>query len=317
METDHNKEMDGGLALLDSAYADLKMERPRISEAMDNLILGLRDIRSAMPIEAWELFSRSVILHHPIKSLLHQDPFTRRNFEKPRGYDGDAKTLDFIYGYADLTKHDLTPLGKAIYEYTTNSPSCRAVRERRMIISRMIDNAAAKVKKPRIFSLACGHMREAGTSSAFGEGAVGEVVAMDYDKKCLSLVSRELSHFKITTVHNSVRELFFTRKRKKLEKFDLIYASGLYDYLSQRVAVRLTEILFGMLNHGGSLLLSNFVPHIRDVGYMETFMDWRLIYRNEEQLEETLSGVSPGDLDKMRVFFEENRNIVFLEAIKA
>jgi len=32
-------------------------------------------------------------VEHPIRELIHEDPFTRRAFEKPRGYDGDTELL--------------------------------------------------------------------------------------------------------------------------------------------------------------------------------------------------------------------------------
>src|SRR5438105_2201084 len=34
---------------------------------------------------------------HALFYFVQQSPFTRRAYEKPRGYPGDAATLDFIY----------------------------------------------------------------------------------------------------------------------------------------------------------------------------------------------------------------------------
>ena len=40
-------------------------------------------------------------LNHPACGLMRQDPFTFRAFSKPRGYAGDAVTVDYIYGLGE------------------------------------------------------------------------------------------------------------------------------------------------------------------------------------------------------------------------
>ena len=53
---------------------------------------------------------------------------------------------------------------------------------------------------------------------------------------------------------------------------------------SQSMATRLTHRLFSMLKPGGRLLIANFTPSASGRGYMEAFMDWRLIYRSPDEL---------------------------------
>jgi len=306
-----------GIELLDHIYSEITGGDAPVHDVMEELFCGLRDIRLQMAVEDWEHFSRSLLLHHPSLNLFHQDPFTRRSFEKPRGYDGDAKLLDFIYGYNDLAEYDVTELGKKIYDYTTNSPASRSVRMRRETIAKTIDAQAKEKDMPRIFSLACGHLREGHVSQAIQEKRIKELVAMDYDKKSLAVVNDEFSQLNVKTVHGSIRDLILSRKFNKLGMFDFVYVSGLYDYLSQRVATRLTTKLFSMLNPGGRLMVSNFLPHIKDVGYMETFMDWRLIYRDESQLLDIAANIPPKQVKDAKTFIDENENIVFLRIIKA
>ena len=52
---------------------------------------------------------------------------------------------------------------------------------------------------------------------------------------------------------------------------DLIYAAGLYDYLGDAIAIQLTSRLLQMLapGGGGRLLIANFNPDLRDIGYLE------------------------------------------------
>jgi hypothetical protein len=96
-----------------------------------------------------------------------------------------------------------------------------------------------------------------------------------------------------------------------------VYAAGLYDYLSQSFATRLTKVMFDMLRSGGKLLVANFVPNHAEVGYMETFMQWHLIYRTEHKLAALADEIPPSEIAFKRTFLEENGNILFLEIIKA
>src|ERR1700739_1428470 len=45
---------------------------------------------------------RDICQAHSLHKRMLEDPFTRRAFEKPRGYVGDAVMLDYIYRPQDL-----------------------------------------------------------------------------------------------------------------------------------------------------------------------------------------------------------------------
>src|ERR1700730_8656601 len=65
-----------------------------VAEGMHDLLplLQGRRLRSSEP--AWTEFV-GMCLAHPLRELVHQDPFTYRTFSKPRGYAGDAVMLDY------------------------------------------------------------------------------------------------------------------------------------------------------------------------------------------------------------------------------
>ena len=104
-------------------------------------------------------------------------------------------------------------------------------------------------------------------------------------------------------------------KDQRLADFDLIYAAGLFDYLSARVCRRLMANLFARLRSGGRLLVANFVPGGRDAGYLQAFMDWRLIYRPKDDILDFPSGLVACELGEP-AFIEPSRNIGFLEIEK-
>ena len=104
--------------------------------------------------------------------------------------------------------------------------------------------------------------------------------------------------------------------RRDLGRFHLIYSTGLYDYLQQTSGQRLTATLFEMLAGGGRLLVANFLPGIPGVGYMESYMDWKLVYRTRREILDLAAEIPQAQLHEVKIFAEENRNIIFLELMK-
>lgn len=136
-------------------------------------------------------------------------------------------------------------------------------------------------------------------------------MAIDQDKESLAVVEREMSTLGVETLAASVRDVL--KGQVALTGFDLVYATGLYDYLTEPVAQRLCEILFGMLNPGGRFLIANFLPNIPNAGYMEPYMDWWLIYRTEAELLRLAQTLPDEQVERVNLFVEENKNIAFLE----
>ncbi len=80
---------------------------------------------------------------------------------------------------------------------------------------------------------------------------------------------------------------------------------------------RLASNLFRMLRPKGRLVIANFLPDIRDVGYMEAYMDWFLVYRNREQMINLTMEIPQAAIRDIILWSEENQNILFLEVKKA
>jgi hypothetical protein len=64
------------------------------------------------------------------------------------------------------------------------------------------------------------------------------------------------------------------------------------------------------------LLVGNFLNDIDDIGYMESFMGWNLVFRTREQIVSLADGIEEG-LGALRYFEESERNIGFLLVRKA
>jgi hypothetical protein len=284
-----------------------------VPEAFGRLVAGLQEIRERARPGEWKAFARSECLNHPIRALIHQSPFSRRAFEKPRGYAGDAETLDFAYGYATLPE-GTTQLGAELYMCEREAPSVKSARDRIDVLACAVDRIARQIGSPRVLSIACGHLREAHVSRAVAQGKIAEYVAMDHDPVSLSVIDRELAGKSITTVHGSVKQLL--KKEIKFEDFDLVYSAGLFDYLTQPVATALTALMFSMLKPKGHLLIANYARGSDGTGYMESFMGWHLIYRAEDDLRALTESIAPADIKDIITFRDLHQNVVFLDLVK-
>ena len=238
---------------LDLTYDELRSGR--IAPALDELFDDLKSRRDEEPA-GWPAYARTC-LDHPLRALLHQDPFTYRAFSKPRGYAGDAVMMDYIYGLGEAAPaaREATPLGRAIFQYMDSRPSAEAVRYRRRLLAGLIDRVARR-GSAGVLAIAAGHLREVELSTSVQSGALREFVALDQDENSLTVVEREYARFGVRSVPGSVRQIL--ARKTGLGQYDLVYAAGLFDYLNAPVAAALTSRMFEMVRPGGLLLIPNF-----------------------------------------------------------
>jgi extracellular factor (EF) 3-hydroxypalmitic acid methyl ester biosynthesis protein len=309
-----------------SSHAPLVQENPAldtvnqqlrqgpIAFALEELFEDLRARREEEP-ETWPGYARAC-LNHPVCNLLHQYPFTYRAFSKPRGYAGDAVMMDYIYGLGEAKQaaREATALGRAIFQYMDTRPSAHAVRYRRQLIAGLIDSVIERGGK-RVLALAAGHLREVESSHAVRTGRVEDFVALDQDEASLAVVARDYGHLGVRTMHGSVRQVLAGKANPG--QFDFVYAAGLFDYLSGPAATALTIRMFEMTRPGGLILIPNFLTGVRDSGYMEAFMDWRLIYRDHADMQALAEALPPSDVADCRIFDDSDDAITFLLLSKA
>ena len=295
--------------VIDRVYSKIKNVN-QISEGMEELFSGLREIRLGSSENEWHEIVRTVLLSHPIKEIIDSDPITHRSFHKPRGYPGDAVLLDMIYFHPSIKFKNVSEVGEKIYEYTSNEMAAKAVRYRKDYLARFIDLLAEKKNKPKVLSVACGHLREVEASNAVKKKALGAYIATDQDSKSIQRVKRDYQQYGVTVLNKSVGDII--KRNFDFKDFDLIYSAGLYDYLDKKVALKLTSRLFELLAGGGVLVFTNFLPGIKAVGYMESYMAWQLIFRDEPQMLELVYDIPRNRIERVEIFAEKEENIAFL-----
>lgn len=309
-DSDELRESTAQLALiLDLASQAFARGRPA-AQTVHRLAGRLHELRRKVAPAVWQKLV-PLAQQHRVAEYLIQDPFTRWSVEKPRGYSGDAGLLDIYYKHpiADDIVASSSLLGRQIYAYTSEAASSVAGRERRDILARTVDETAGRAENAEVLAIACGHLREAERSDALAKRTLQRWIGLDQDPVSVATVNRDFAGTAVEARHGSVRGIL--RRAYALGTFDLVYASGLYDYLPRAIGVRLLQRAMELVKPGGEFLFANFSDEITTDGYMETFMDWPLILRSDSDMRDIINAALGGSSFEAQVYYGSNRNIVY------
>jgi hypothetical protein len=262
--------------MLDAFQADLTTAGASV--AIGHLAASLASHRASLPRDGWKA-SCATVDQHPALAVLLEDPYSRDARTKPAGYAGDARTLDYVY-LQDPGAQRLTDIGRSLFEVSTSVPIAAAVRDRCGVLAAAIEDRASH-SPISAASIACGHARELDRidpcvcSRVRFWGMDQDAASVEY---CRSRIARADAAFEV----GAVRDLITGRTR--IPASDVIYASGLFDYLDDRAGAVLVRRMFASLNSGGVLLVPNLTPHNDEAGYMEAVMNWWMCYRTEDDM---------------------------------
>lgn len=231
-----------------------------------------------------------------LHGLLMQSPWMYRARHKPLGYPGDFELMNGLYG-----NHFVGPtlFAKALNLAFVSTPAAEAVRARKDLIKGEL-SAALDQAEPnrlvRILSIAAGPAQEIYellSERPRIEGPV-EIVLFEQDRRALTYAYARLNRVvnqrwrgqvKVVLRHDSIKRLLlgstvFTEQGL----FDMVYASGLFDYLQRNTWIRLCRTLYGTVAPGGSLYVGNMAPDNPTRWVMEVHLDWQLLHRERSEL---------------------------------
>jgi extracellular factor (EF) 3-hydroxypalmitic acid methyl ester biosynthesis protein len=118
---------------------------------------------------------------HRLFKIVQQDPYMRRDFQKPRGYAGDAVMLDCVYD--GLAPRCTSALGLECFAGTTRGPMGLSVLLRRCLLRAYLDQCVTDGEQYRILPIASGHCHELQGSLVTKSEFQGEFVALDQNVK--------------------------------------------------------------------------------------------------------------------------------------
>jgi len=225
-----------------------------------------------------------------------QAPCIRHAWRKPLGYAGDYQLMDT--GYANMPEGE-TALGRMLHQWFSLTLGGTAVRSRRRwILLEMQRHGRAHSEDWRVMSVASGsawEFRDLLAESFLVDRA--QIRCVDQDPRALAAARAGYDaaaqtfgrRAPITFVHQDIRALI--RGQGEHPPQDFVYSLGLYDYLDERAARRLTASLFGLLRPGGRLIVGNYNPSNDAQPLLELIMDWPLIHRSAAEVAALADGL--------------------------
>jgi hypothetical protein len=260
-------------------------------------------------------------------------PLHRRAYEKPLGYAGDYRMMELCF----------TPVlggdglfGRFLHSIAQNYALGRAVVAREVVMRGAVRAAIeAEGDGPvRILALAAGPAMEL---RRFLEETTSlrrpvQLILLDQDPHAhetahanLTRILLERHHgmlpVMVQCLHFSVRQVIRPQTREEqrvvqevLSDLDLVYSAGLYDYLPDLVALRLTRRLYARLRAGGRLLIGNLVD-TPDGWILEYVVGWLLRYRTNESMLSLAHGLEPNPVS-VGLVRDATERCIFLDVRK-
>ncbi|MCC7376270.1 MAG: class I SAM-dependent methyltransferase [Verrucomicrobiales bacterium] len=233
-----------------------------------------------------------------IHPLVMCSPFVYRTFHKPLGYAGDYEMVNMIL----REPHEgATLFAKLVNALFLQNPPAQAHRNRiHHLRRRLVEETtrmAAKGKRARIFNLGCGPAREVQLFITEDEVSNhADFTLADFNSETLGFARAQLEdlrgrHGRTTgmefvekSIHQLLKESLRATEGDLAGGFDMVYCAGLFDYVSDRVCRRLTELFYQMLAPGGLLLVTNVDASKPFRHSMDYLLEWHLIFRNRQQM---------------------------------
>lgn len=210
------------------------------------------------------------------------------SLKKPYGYAGDYKIIDDIY----LNNPTTEGFDRLFDNYFQMSAISVAVRNRKEDFKRLITDFVLKrnAGELRIMNLASGPCREIKEIASLGRSMFTNVIidcyendnnAIDYARNLLANHALKINFIKENVVRIALKKEIDSMIDRK---YDFIYSTGLFDYLEERIAIRLIRNLKKLLKPNGVLAISD----VRDkysnpsIHFMEWVGEWYLVYRDDD-----------------------------------
>jgi len=225
-------------------------------------------------------------------------PFGQRTFYKPLGYAGDYEMMNMI--------HRNQPEGNSLYEklihfLLVSQWPAQSVRNRIAHLKTHLLQETARVvrsgRRARVLNVGCGPARE--VQDFLKETSLAsevDFVLLDFNEETLGHASAQVNRLKSQfsrqtrietrqiSVHQLLRQNAQPGHAAAEPGYDLVYCSGLFDYLSEPTCQSLVNLFYDWLRPGGTVIVANMNDSRPFRNFIEFVLDWQLIYRDSGKM---------------------------------
>jgi SAM-dependent methyltransferase len=283
----------------------------RISDAVDGLLRADRELNLADPSAHMQVGGRlhalGVQIHggvlagvaeediaaivQPARSACARSPFMRDENEWARGYPSDFRLVEHVL--AQENKATPNTLGWHVETHLQGVAITHQLRNRVMHQTRLIgDTLTAQRGGPRsVLVIAAGTAPDLRRIPPNIVRPGDRFVLTDVDPDALELAQQRLGPLTEFTTAVSGNVFRAIPKLAELGPYDLVLVNGLYEYLNDRAAARLTEaVLTRLCRPGGLFHFSTLTGGNPFRWALEYLMEWQVIERDEAAVRALLPG---------------------------
>lgn len=215
-------------------------------------------------------------------------------YSKPLGYAGDFRMMNYIFDYSRNFLGE-TGFEMLINYYTCNISISQSNIERRDYLKSNILNMVRAKGNPRIISVGGGPLRE--LIELLLENKINRsfhFFCLDFEPLAIDFVKSQMEKIDDSSKKNIIMEYLNINVKdllkdkvllEMIKNQDLIYISGVFDYLSDRFCSRLLHICWGLLREGGKLIICNTNLNGKSLrAYFEFLGEWKMNFRTKESM---------------------------------
>ncbi len=300
--------------------------RDPLFPAVSSLFNRFEEISAKLPEDQQNIhraYGRRQI--HPI---ILCSPFVYRVYQKPLGYAGDYEMVNMIL--RDPMEGS-SLFAKILNCHFLSQAPCEAHRNRVKYLGEKLREETLRVTRLgrplEAFNLGCGPAGEVQNFLAQDDLCDrARLTLLDFNPETLNHTTQVLENIKaknrratdIKFIQKSVNQILKEATKERTEpseeKYDFIYCAGLFDYLSDRICLRLMDYFYDHLAPGGLLTATNVDPSNPIRFGMECFLEWHLVYRNSTDILRLKPTAAPDG--ECRVLTDATGVNVFLEIRK-